>query len=29
MLLTVIITMATIRLRRTDLAGINPMAAPA
>ena len=29
MLLTVIITMATIRLRRADLAGINPMAAPA
>jgi len=29
MLLTLIITMATIRLRRADLAGINPMAAPA
>jgi EmrB/QacA subfamily drug resistance transporter len=29
MLLTVIITMATIRLRRADLAGISPMAAPA
>jgi predicted MFS family arabinose efflux permease len=29
MLLTLIITMATIRVRRTDLAGINPMAAPA
>jgi EmrB/QacA subfamily drug resistance transporter len=29
MLLTLIITMATIRVRRADLAGINPMAAPA
>jgi predicted MFS family arabinose efflux permease len=29
MLLTLIITMATIRLRPADLAGINPMAAPA
>ncbi|HEX9527328.1 MAG TPA: MFS transporter [Streptosporangiaceae bacterium] len=29
MLLTLIITMATIRVRRADLAGINPLAAPA
>ena len=29
MLLTLIITIATIRVRRADLAGINPMAAPA
>jgi hypothetical protein len=29
MLLTLIITMATIRVPRADLAGINPMAAPA
>jgi hypothetical protein len=29
MLLTLIITMTTIRVRRADLAGINPMAAPA